>query len=211
MLKQLTSGHLKTAVGILLAVLMIAVAYPTITAAQSAPAPAAPGSSFEQRLAQRKNERQVKLETRDQVRLQQQCSTAQNKVRAMQQKNSQIFNNRARVAQQMDGRLWILIGKLKLGQKDTFALEKNRATLAEKYAAFQVSAQNYQQVLDDLVLVNCKADPAGFKALLDSAKLYHEQLKAQSADIRAYLVNDIKPTLSSYASDLQAKPATEGN
>ena len=109
----------------------------------------------------------------------------------------------------MDAKLWVMIGKLKIAQKDTFNLEKQRLTLAEKSARFQSTSQLYQQTLDDLVVVNCQADSAGFKALLDTARIYRGQLRDQSTEIRNYVINDIKPALTAFAADLNVKPATE--
>jgi len=178
------------------------------------PAPTAPTSTFEQRLAQRKTEQAISLETKDQNRLISTCTGIQGKLRALQQKNTTAFTKRTQVRQQIDGKLWVTIGKLKLAQKDTFNLEKQRSVLAEKTAVFQSTAQLYQQSLDDAVVVNCKSDPAGFKALLETSKAYLIQLRTQSTDSRNYVVNEIKPTLTGFAADLQAKAATdtdEGN
>lgn len=174
-----------------------------------APAPAAPGSSFDQRLAQRKAERNAIVSPRDQQRLVNVCVTAQSKLRSLQQKTTPTVTSRAKTNQLIDAKIWIMIGKLKLAEKDTFQLEKQRAELAEKISAYQQTTQSYTQALDDTVAVNCKADLVGFKALLDTARLYRIQLRDQSTGIRDYLNNDIKPTLSTFASDLQVKPSTE--
>lgn len=202
----------KTIFGVALLAIFTVLILPSIVIAQGAPAPTPPASSFDQRLAQRKAERNVALDEKTQKRLVAVCTGAQGKVRAMQQKNTAALNNRAKIYQQMDAKLWVITGKLKLAEKDTFNLEKQRTALAEKSANFQAASQLYQQSLDDLVVVNCKADPAGFKALVDTARFYRTQLRDQSTGLRNYVINDIKATLGSFAADLQAKPATgEGN
>ncbi len=184
---------------------------PVLVSAQGAPPAAAPGSTHEQRLAQRKAERNVTLDQKSQQRLANTCANAQAKVRNTQQKTTQMLANRTATYQKVDAKLWVMIGKLKLAQKDTFSLEKQRAGLSERATAFQSTAQNYQQARDDLVVVNCKADPVGFMAFLDTARLYNVELRKQTTDIRTNIVNEIKPALTAHAADLQAKPVTEGN
>ncbi len=104
-----------------------------------------------------------------------------------------------------------MIGKLKIAQKDTFEFENQRVALAEKIGTFKISGDNYKQVLDDIVVINCKADPIGFKALLETARAYNADLLAQSADIKAYIVDTIKPALSGYANALQGGSAAPAN
>lgn len=177
--------------------------------AQVPPTPAAPGSTLDQRVAQRKTERNVVIAQKDQQRLVNVCVSAQTKVRVLQQQTTPAVADHVKTNQQIDAKLWIMVGKLKIAQKDTFQLEKQRAALADKFSAFQQTGQNYNQTLDDIVAVNCRTDLVGFKALLDTARIYRTQLRDQSTDIRNYLNNEIKPTLGNFATDLQVKPSTE--
>lgn len=179
-------------------------------AAQVPPAPSAPGSSLEQRLAQRKAERKIVLNDKDQKRVVSQCKGAQEASRKIQRETTTIIDKRKSVYRIIDGKLWIINGQLKLAGKDTFNLEKARAELDAKVAAFTLTATGYQQSLDDLVLMNCQADPAGFKAILDTARLYYIQLQAGSGDIRGHIVNAVKPVMADYATQLQPKPNPEG-
>lgn len=177
--------------------------------AQAPPAATPAGSSFEQRVAQRKAERNVVLAERDQKRMVSVCVSAQSKIRILQQETTPAIANRAKVNREIDAKLWIMIGKLKLAEKDTFELEKQRAGLAGKVSGFQQTADSYSQALDDTVAINCRADLIGFKALLDTARIYRTQLRDQSTDIRSYVNNDIKATLGAFADELQIKPSTE--
>ena len=197
---------------VLAALYLLAVAImPTIVTAQGAPANPAPGSTIEQRIAQRKAERAITLDEKTTKRYQGTCVNAQAKIREMQQKNTTVAANRNLAYQQMDAKLWVIIGKLKIGKKDTFKLEQQRAALADKVSNFQATTQNYQQTLDDLVVINCKADVVTFKALLDTARLYRTSIRTQTTAMHDQIVNEVKPVLSGFASELQAKPATEGN
>lgn len=178
--------------------------------AQTPPGAPAPGGAFAQRLEQRKQERQITLNEKDTNRLAQRCVSVQGEIREIQQKAGTTFSNRTKVYQRIDGKLWVTIGQLKLAERDTFELEKQRLALAEKAAAFQTLGTHYQQTLDDLVVINCQADVVGFKALLDTARLYHEQVRTSSADIRGFVIDKIKPILATHATEMQPKPATEG-
>lgn len=191
-------------------VLILAAAFiPAKVNSQAAPAATPAGSTFEQRLVQRKAERNLTLDDKTQKRLTAQCVRAQGKVRSLQQQATPALTKRTKVNEQVDAKIWVMIGKLKIAQKDTFNLEKQRIALAEKSAVFQSTSKLYQQTLDDLVVVNCQADTVGFKSLLETARIYRGQLRDQSADIKNYVVNEIKPALSAFAADLQVKPATE--
>lgn len=174
-----------------------------------AQAPPAPGSSLDQRIAQRKAERKIAIAPKDQQRIVSVCVAAQTKVRSLQQKTTPAVAKRAQVNRQIDAKLWIMVGKLKIAEKDSFQLEKQRALLADKVSAYQAISQNYSQTLDDVVAINCRNDAVGFKALLVTAQLYRAQVRNQSGDIRNYINNDIKSSLSAYATDLQVKPSTE--
>ncbi len=77
--------------------------------------------------------------------------------------------------------------------------------MAEKTAGAKATAANYQQTLDDMVVINCKADIIGFKALLETSRIYLVQLREQSNNIRTHIVDDIKPILKAQAADLQPK------
>lgn len=163
------------------------------------------GGSFEQRLAQRKVERTIKLDDKDKKRLMQRCAAAQGVVRAWYQAASTSVDDRNKTYQRVDAKLWVIIGRLKLADKDTFALEKQRSKFAANINDFQATAANFLQTLDDVQVVNCEADIVGFKALLDTARLYYKQVIDKSDGINNYVVNNIKATLADHSAELQPK------
>jgi hypothetical protein len=179
--------------------------------AQTPPKPTASGSRFEDRLVQRKAERRIVLDAkRDVPRIQATCTQAQGKLRGIQQSAGSVLENRRKVYQRIDAKLWVIIGRLRLSEKDTFKLEKLRATYSGEISKFQSDSTNYRQVLDDLTIVNCQADPVGFKALLETSRIYHKRLLDQSAVINKYVVNDVKNELAAHVTGLTPNPATEG-
>jgi hypothetical protein len=121
-----------------------------------------------------------------------------------------MLDKRTQVYGSIDAKLWIVTGQLKLAKQDTFQLEKQRLTLLDKTNNFQTLATNYKQTLDDSLVINCQADPNGFKALVDTARIYHDQLRAQSTDSHDYIVNTIKPGLGDFVIKLQPKSPDQG-
>jgi hypothetical protein len=173
------------------------------------PPDTAAGSTLQQRIDQRKAEQKVKLDAKQLARYAQRCASTQNITRTLQDQLNPIVINRAKVYQQIDGKIWIAIGQLKLAEKDTFNLEKQRATLAAKVAEYDKTMANYKQTLDDITVMNCKADVEGFVALVATARQYHEEIRKQVNDIKAYTVDTIKISLSDFSTALQPKAATE--
>lgn len=171
----------------------------------AAPATPPPGSSFETRLKQRKAEQNIKLEDKDKRRIEQTCEAAQSKVRTMYQSATVALNERNKSYYRADAKLWVVIGRLKLADRDTFQLEKQRTGFAKQITDFQTTGNNFTQTLDDIQVIGCKADPAGFKALVETARVYREQVVAKSNAIRDFAVNDIKQTLTDHSTALQPK------
>lgn len=195
-------------------VLVAAIATLTLlghVSADSTPAPAAAGSTLQQRVDQRKAERAITLNDADSKRLVSTCVNAQGKIRLIQSDAATMLETHSKVYQTVDARLWNVIGSLKFAKQDTFQLQKERQALSDKTDSFQTLGNNYKQTLDDLVVINCQGDPVGFKALLETARIYYAQLKTQTDDSRDYIINTLKPTLTGHTNDLQTKSSSEGN
>ncbi len=180
-----------------------------MTSAVAPPATPPADSTLAGRINQRKTEQGTVLSDNDQKRIAGTCSSAQSKLRQLQNDAIARFENHTTTYDTIDARLWVAIGRLKLAGQDTFTLEKQRQTLSDKTAAFAATATNYKQVLDDSLVITCQADPTGFKALLDTTRVYNDQLLTQATDIHDYVVNTIKPTLVDYVAKLQAHPAQD--
>lgn len=175
--------------------------------ASAAIAPATPpaGSTFDQRLAQRKAEQKITLDPKVQERLIQKCRAAQTVITTLIHDTEPIINNRNSTYQKIDAKLWVMVGQLKLANKDTFKFEQQHAEYVKKIATFQATGANFRQSLDDLVVVNCQADIVGFKAILETARAYYTQLYNQTADNNNYVLNTIKPTIDDFITQLTSK------
>lgn len=196
--------NLSIGLGLVLGIVSIWMLIPHVHA-QTPPATPSAATTLEQRVAQRKAERNITLTQPETSRVVSQCIGAQGNLRKLQQETTVLAQARSTVYRNIDGKLWVAIGRLKLAGKDTFELEKKRADLAAKVGAFQAGLTVYQQTLDDGALINCKADPVGFKAIIETARIYYGQVQGHSSDIRAFVVNDIKTSLANHATDLKPK------
>ena len=171
--------------------------------AATPPAPAPAGSTFEQRLIQRKAERAIVLSLQDTQRLVSACPNGQAAIRTLQITDVKALDNRAEVYDKIDAKLLIAIGQIKLAGKDTFHLEEQRQAYIKKLNDFEMLSASYKQAVDDILVINCKADPAGFKALLETGRIYNGQLKSQATDIRNYVVDTLKATIQDHADKLE--------
>ena len=163
------------------------------------------GSTFDQRLVLRKQEQKIVIDPKVQERLIQKCRGVQPVITKTVQDMEPIINKRNSTYLNIDAKFWVMIGQLKLANKDTFKFEQQHSEYAKKIAAFQTTGTNFKQVLDDLVVVNCQADIVGFKALLETARSYYTQLYNQTADNNNYVINTIKPTVDDFVSQLTPK------
>ncbi|MBW3569213.1 hypothetical protein KY385_03745 [Candidatus Parcubacteria bacterium] len=189
--------------------IILAVFSGSIVNAQSAPEPTKPGSSLKQRVAQRKAERKIKLDERTTKRLEDSCVRAQTKLRQVRDEYVSIFDKRSEIYRKVDAKLWVAIGSLKYVNKDTFKLEQQRAEFVRQVNGFESTAGEFRQTLDDMVSINCAADVVGFKAFVETARLYNTQIRTRSNGITDHVVNEVKPLLTGHASELRPRASQE--
>lgn len=173
--------------------------------AQVPPASPQPSSSLQQRIEQRKTERGIVLDAVEEKRLPSVCTTAQSKLRPIQQTATTAADARIKINDTVDARLWIMIGKVKLAGLDAYDLETVQSELRTKMAASEQTTAEYRQAIDDLTAIDCRADIVGFKALLETARIYHTQLRDQLRGQRDYINDEVKAALNDYATELQGR------
>lgn len=177
--------------------------------AESAPEPTKPGSTLEQRVAQRKAERAVKIDERTQQRLEGSCVRGQTNFRQIRDSYITVFDKRKEIYRKVDAKIWVAVGNLKYINKDTFKLEQQRAEFVRQTNGFEQTADEFRQTLDDLSTMNCAADVAAFQAMVETARLYNTQIRIRSDGIRTHVINNIKPILSGFADELRPKASQE--
>ena len=185
-----------------LAFLVLIIFVPAVVMAAD-PSPTAPGSTLEQRVAQRKQEQQVILDETQTKRVQKQCKAAQVRLNNVIKDITKLSDNRSNTYRNVDGATLVAIGKLKIATKDTFALQQNRDEFAKQVAQFESTIAQYKQAIEDASLMNCEADPAGFMSMIATAKTYNSILSTQSKTINATVADKIKPQLETFSKELQ--------
>lgn len=196
-----------TVLGFILAMFVAAIGLSTLSASAQSDTPA--GSSIQQRVNQRKQERKIALDENNKKRLESVCVNSQTKIRILRDEYVKVSDKRSEVYRKVDARLWVVIGSLKYVNKDTFKLEQQRSELLKQVKAYENSVSQFRQTLEDAVAINCKADAEGFKALIETAKLYNTQIRTQANGIRQYVTDQIKPTITAQANALKPKTSTE--
>ena len=193
----------RTASIVLLAMILV-VATPGIAHA-AVPANPPAGGTLQQRIALRKNEFKVILEPKDEQRLKSRCNSIQSIFRDAQQALPAKVDNYQQKYLSIDAKLLLAIGKLKLADRDTLELEKQRTALASRVTVLDTTLTNYRQSIDDVVIMNCEADLVGFKSMIEATRAYHDTVRIQTSGIRIYLVDTIKSTLTGHITALQPK------
>ncbi|MCA9333049.1 hypothetical protein KDA00_04225 [Candidatus Saccharibacteria bacterium] len=191
----------------IVAVVIIILAVPSFAFAIPPDVPS--GSTIEQRIKQRLQEQKVELNQKELVRYKSRCIGTQNTVRDIQSQFSKVSANRQAVYKKIDAKLWIIIGQLKLAGKDTFQLETQRGEFANKMTTYTNTLNQYNQTLDDIVVMNCQADLNGFIALVKTAREYQTSLRDQSNEMRTHIVDTVKKTLSDFATELQPEDSRD--
>lgn len=190
-------------------ILAIALTFAVVNSAYAVPTDAPAGSTTDQRVEFRKKEQKVSLDSKEQVRIKSRCAKTQSKIRDIQTATGPVVKSRENVYKKIEGKLLVAIGQLKIGDQDTFKIEQQKAEYTKQVAALENSMSQYKQTLDDIVSMNCQADPVGFVALVKTARQYHDLIRQQSANLKKYVIDTIKPSLAQFVNDLQPKTQPE--
>lgn len=167
------------------------------------------GSTLEQRVNQRKAEQKTNLTPKEVTKYQSICVKSQAAVRDLQTVLGTNISKRVDVYNKVDAKLLIIAGQLRLAGKDTKNLEAARTEYANKVISVTNAMNQYRVTLDDLVTIDCKADINGFIALVTTARQYHQSIRQQANDIKAYVEGTIKKSLDSHVKELQPKSNAE--
>jgi hypothetical protein len=162
-----------------------------------------------ERLTKRKAAQGTKLTTAQQKRLLTVCKAAQGKATSAQNRIKGLQTSRTQVYGNLVERLTKLSAKLQAKGVDTAELQAEITNLQTQIDTFKADVTAYRQAVDDLVAMDCAADPAGFQASLDAARAGREKLQQESTAIKTYVEATIKPTLKKLR-DQVAKTETTG-
>lgn len=162
-------------------------------------------NAVKQHIEQEKAQLKLKLTALEQQKILTKCVPAQAIIKGQTNHVEQGAPNRTKAYQELVDHINQLIDKLKAAKVDTTTLAQEVSTLKTKIATYQSALTDYKQALVDTQSVDCKTDPTGFKAALETARIKQQAVSAAVLDIRTYVTNTIKPTLVQIRTQLVAQ------
>lgn len=170
-----------------------------------------------QRLIDRKTRLKTVLTAAETAKLKLKCVPSQTgSLRSLSGRIQGIETSRREVHKNLVNRLEKLVEKLKVKNVDTAELEAEIVVLKAKIATFDANLSLYKQAITDLKSMGCVTDPVSFKASLETARTLRETLVMDSAAIKSYVKDTIKPTIKAIrtalaATELKSTDTTGGN
>jgi hypothetical protein len=155
----------------------------------------ATGSSLlNQRIAQRKTALNTQLTTAQSQALAKKCVAVQKTLLAIKTKDETKVDKRKQAYTNLSAKLNEAVTILQKQAANTDSLRTQQQLFNNQANQYLIDSQTYMTTLNDLVLMDCSKDPAGFEATLLSAR-----------QLRTQLVNDyvlIKATSGNLAKNL---------
>ncbi len=168
-------------------------------------------TAFNARVEQHKAEMKIKLTTAEKTRILAKCKASQGLINSVKGRINGIETSRTEVYKNIIDRLTDLSTKLKNKGADTTALDADITNLKTQITTFNTDLTAYKQDVSDLVAIDCKTDPDGFKASLEAARAALVKVNKDGLAIKAYLSDTIKPLLKTIRDQLEpAKTPTTG-
>lgn len=183
------------------------------TTTQTETAPETPEQKTEREafIKKHKELQKIRLTAAEKKKLQDKCKPAQAKVSGISGRLKGLETSRGQVHENLQNRLNKLVEKLQAKGISTTELEAAIATLVTNIETFNTDLDTYKQSVAALHLLDCQADPEGFKAMLLTSRTNLEKLHADSKAIHTYLNETIKPLLKTIRSQVEGgttqKPA----
>lgn len=152
-----------------------------------------------------------KVEESEQTKIRLRCSAAQANAKTLSTRLSTVQKNRNAAYDSILKSLNDLTAKLNNQAFETTALQENITALQAKVDSYKTNMNNYSTAVSDLATMDCVNDPLGFIAALQAARKAHEAVLPEITDIRAYIVNTIKPTLQQVRVQIESGQTTGGS
>lgn len=162
------------------------------------------------RVLERKTALKTKLTNAQKTRLVAKCSASQGVIGNVKGKLQSTENARIKAYTTIQTNLTELSAKLKDKGVATTELDAALATLKTKIDTFNTDLATYKQAVSDLTAIDCKADPDGFKASLETARTALATVNKDGSDIRTFLTDTVKPLLKTVRAQLDPNQTTTG-
>lgn len=161
-------------------------------------------STLAERLEKRKQAYPVKLNGAQLSSLKARCKASQEKLAPVRDKVIVVQKNRINAYDTLHDRINGLISTVG-GQADTSKLVQQLTEYEARVDKMEIALAYYRQALNDLIEVDCTADPNGFKSSLEEARTLLTQVLQAATDIRQLIQDSIKPSLVSLRQELRDK------
>lgn|GEM_PF-2988049 len=146
------------------------------------------------RVAERKQNATTRLTAAEQRRTQARCKAAQAKVEPLRLKIDTFEAEKGRQYDGLANRLASLSTRLS-GAADISQLSAQITELQSRVSSFKVATENYKLTLLDLALMDCTADPTGFRVTLESARKARQDLVQELQSTATFLNQTLKPNV----------------
>jgi hypothetical protein len=162
-------------------------------------------TTLQQRIAQRKTAFKISLTAVQSQNIAKKCSAAQTALKTIQAKDKTKEFNRTQAYTDLATKLNTVVGRLDSQKVDTTNLKLEQTKFNSAINQYLADAATYKTALDDIVALNCIADPTGFQTALVEARQFRTKLSSdvqQIKSVNATLIKalgDLKNTLSKNA------------
>ena len=179
------------------------------TETEDAPETPVQKTEREARIKTLKEQQKVKLSVTEKKKIQDKCQAAQGKVSSVSGRVKGVETSRTKVHANLLARMETLVEKLKTKNLDTIQLETSITELKAKITTFETDLTTYKQSISDLRALDCKTDPEGFKAALQTARTNLETVRSDAKAVHSYLNETIKPLLKTIRAQVEGGTTTE--
>ena len=152
-------------------------------------------SELEHRLQERKEATKTRIDAAERLVIQARCKASQAHLRRLNSRIVGIRVSRKAVYDNVTKRLADLGTKLRAKGIDTAEYDKQVGELQIKIDSFYAALEQYEEAVNDLAAMDCAADPEGYRATLESAKILRTDVIQTAQAVHSYLHDTIKPTL----------------
>ncbi len=161
-------------------------------------------TTIDQRIAQRKTTYKAQLVAVNAAQVASKCSLAQSVLTEVRSKDSKTASIRLQAYNDLAKRLAFLVDNLSSQGTDATALSNAQTQFIASINTYLNDREKYKVAMDDAIVIDCNADPVGFRAsVLDAQKLRATlipdvaAIKNDQAAMRTALSNERKLLISS--------------
>jgi hypothetical protein len=161
-------------------------------------------TTLEQRLSARRPK--VQITAAEKASIAAKCSLAQTAINDRRTKDTKAASIRLQTYNELVKRLTFLVDNLSSQGSDASELLNAENYFVNSINTYLADAGKYKTAMDDLVVMDCKTDPAGFKASLTEARQLRTQLNTEAANVKKNLSNLQKSLANARQSLIKSPP-----